>query len=236
MSISTPATERAISTIRTVGVVGGTGPAGRALSVRLAAAGYDVLLGSREQSRAAVVVEELEMAWPDRTLALRAVGNRGATEADLVVMAAPWEGMLGLAVSMAEALRGKTVVSMANALARAGGSFLPLTLPRGSVAAELQALLPDSNVVGAFHHLPAKPLSDLDRELGVEVLVCGDDGAARWEVITLVDHVAGLRGIDAGTLSSAGAIEAMTAVLVQINVNYKTHSMLRLVGRFNALA
>jgi predicted dinucleotide-binding enzyme len=72
---------------------------------------------------------------------------------------------------------------MANALVRTGGEFRPLTLPRGSIAAELHAVLPHSDVVGAFHHLPAKPLADLDRQLGVDVIVCGDDRPARSTVL-----------------------------------------------------
>ena len=66
-----------------------------------------------------------------------------------------------------------------------------------------------------------------------EVLVCGGDADARATVISLVDAIAGLRGLDAGTMDSAGAIEALTAVLVQVNVRYRTHSMLRLVGNFD---
>lgn len=233
MPPSASTTPTPVVTLPTIGVVGGTGPAGRGLSLRLAAAGYQVLVGSREQRRAAEVVNELKNAWPERTLALCGVGNGDAADADLVVMAAPWEAVLSLAVTLKQALDGKTVVTMANALARFGGTFSPVTLPRGSVAGELQGLLPQSDVVGAFHHLPAKALSDLDRRLGAEVLVCGDDAASRTDVLKLVSHIAGLRGIDAGTLSSAGAIEAMTAVLIHINVTYKTHSMLRLVGNFD---
>lgn len=215
-----------------VGLLGGTGPAGSGVALRLAAAGCTVLIGSREASRGAQVADELRAAWPGRELDLRGVANEDACDADVVVMAAPWEPALQLAAALADRLAGTTVVSMANALARVDGNFLPLTMPRGSVCEELQARLPASPVVGAFHHLPAKRLGQLDRELGCEVLVCGGDDDARTTVIELVDRIEGLRGIDAGTLDSAGAIEAMTAVLVQVNVRYRTHSMLRLVGDF----
>ncbi len=217
----------------TVGLLGGTGPAGRGVAVRLAAAGVDVLIGSRDADRAQSVVDEVLGAWPGRELSLRGVANEDACDADVVVMAAPWEPALQLAAQFAERLAGTTVISMANALARVDGNFLPLTMPRGSVCEELQARLPGAEVVGAFHHLPAKHLQDLDHELGAEVLVCGGSVAARDEVIDLVDGIAGLRGIDAGTMDSAGAIEALTAVLVQVNVRYRTHSMLRLVGSFD---
>lgn len=217
----------------TVGLLGGTGPAGRGVALRLAAAGMAVLVGSRDEERAQDVVAEMLGAWPDRDLDVRGVANEDACDVDVVVMAAPWEPALQLAATLADRLAGTTVISMANALARVDGNFLPLTMPRGSVCEELQARLPRSEVVGAFHHLPAKHLQDLDHELGAEVLVCGGSVAARDTVIDLVDRMDGLRGLDAGTMDSAGAIEALTAVLVQVNVRYRTHSMLRLVGSFD---
>ena len=217
----------------TVGLLGGTGPAGRGVALRLAAAGLPVLIGSRSEDRARDIVDELLDAWPDRDLDLRGVANEDGCDADVVVMAAPWEPALKLAAGFADRLAGKVVISMANALARVDGNFLPLTMPRGSVCEELQARLPRSELVGAFHHLSAKHLQDLDHELGGEVLVCGGAVAARDTVIELTNRIEGLRALDAGTLDSAGAIEAMTAVLVQVNVRYRTHSMLRLVGNFD---
>jgi NADPH-dependent F420 reductase len=216
----------------TIGVVGGTGPAGRGLVLRLAAAGYEVLLGSREEERGRQVVEELLNDWPESAGQLTGTDNETAADADLVVMAAPWEGVLSLTQQLADRLEGKTVVSMANALTRVGRTFMPLTLPRGSVAAELQARLPNSRIVGAFHHLPAREFADLSQQLDCDVLIYGDNAEARHDVATLVDRIKGLRSIHVGTLASAGTVEALTAVLIQVNVTYKTHSMLRLVGDF----
>ena len=217
----------------TVGLIGGTGPAGRGVALRLAVAGHRVLIGSRDEERARGIVTELLDAWPDRGLDLRGAANEDVCDTDVVVMAAPWEPALQLAGALEARLQDRVVISMANALARVDGNFLPLTMPRGSVCEELQARLPGSQVVGAFHHLPAKHLQDLDHALGAEVLVCGGSEDARASVVELVDRIDGLRGIDAGTLDSAGAIEALTAVLVQVNVRYRTHSMLRLVGSFD---
>lgn len=216
-----------------VGLLGGTGPAGQGVALRLAAAGLPVLIGSREEDRAQTIVDELLEAWPGRDLDLRGVANEDACGADVVVMAAPWEPALKLAAGSSDRLADTVVISMANALARIDGNFLPLTMPRGSVCEELQARLPRSQVIGAFHHLPAKHLQDLDHELRAEVLVCGGEVEARDTVIELTNRIDGLRALDAGTLDSAGAIEAMTAVLVQVNVRYRTHSMLRLVGSFD---
>lgn len=187
-------------------------------------------MGSRSEDRATRLVEELRESWPDRSLRLHGVANESAAGADIILMAAPWTGVLGMAPGFASELHGKTVISMANALTKVGSDFLPLTMPRGSVASELQALIPRSRVVGAFHHLPASRLADLDYPLERDVFVFGDDSQARCEVMEIVTLIEGLRAIDVGTLEVAGAVEAMTAVLVQVNSRYRTHSMVRLVG------
>lgn len=217
-----------------VGIVGGTGPMGRGLALRLAAAGRDVLLGSRDEERAASIVADLHERFPDAAARVTGVANADAcTGATTVLLAAPWAASLELAVAHAEVLAGRQVVSVANALTRSGGAFLPLTMPRGSVTAEVQARLPDAAVTGAFHHLPAGPLADLDRDLEADVLVVGDDPVARAATLDLVESIAGLRGIDAGGLESAGPVEATTAVLVTINAGYRTHSTVRLGGRLD---
>jgi NADPH-dependent F420 reductase len=227
-----PSNPRRASPGETVGVLGGTGPAGRGLALRLAAAGYNVFLGSRDEERGREVAARLANEWPAVTGQLVGTDNHTAVEGHIAVMAAPWEGALKLAADLVEPLRGKTVVSMANALVRAGEEFLPLTLPRGSVAAELQWRLRESRVVGAFHHLPARELANLGHELHCDVLVCGDHRGGCREVAGLIKRIAGLRPIHAGTLATAGVVEAMTAVLIRVNVRYGTHSMLRLVGDF----
>ena len=97
-------------------------------------------------------------AWPDRDLPIDAGDNTDAAEADLVVIATPWDSAATTAHEHAADLEGKVVVSMANALVRVGDEFQPLVPPRGSVAAHVQAAVPNCRVVAAFHHLPAKEL------------------------------------------------------------------------------
>lgn len=217
-----------------VSILGGTGPMGRGLALRLAASGMDVVVGSRDDVRAAAVADELRSV--DGAIGARITGAANADAArahEVVLLAAPWAASLDLATALADELAGRTVVSVANALQRAGGAFLPLTMPRGSVTAEVAARLPDASVTGAFHHLPAGPLAAITEPLEADVLVVGDSPAARATTLDLVDGVAGLRGIDAGGLQAAGAVEAMTAVLVGVNVAYRTHTTLRLGGRLD---
>jgi NADPH-dependent F420 reductase len=213
-----------------IGIFGATGPAGSGLALRLASVGYDVLVGSRSQERCDRVVADLTDQWPDRRLPIVPVLNEQAAEADLVVIATPWEGAATTAHAHSGALGGKVVVSMANALVRVGSEFQPLIPPRGSVAAHVQAAVPNARVVAAFHHLPAKELARLDHPVESDVLVCGDDRAAVQTTMDVAARIPGCRPLDAGELSNATAIEAFTAVLLQLNVRYKTRVAPRLTG------
>ena len=119
---------------------------------------------------------------------------------------------------------------MANALVRVGNEFQPLVPPRGSVAAHVQAAVPACRVVAAFHHLPAKELGDIGEPIDSDVLICGDDRRRPSTVSEIVGKIPGCRPLDAGELSNATAIEAFTAVLLQLNVRYKTRVAPKLTG------
>lgn len=213
-----------------IGVFGATGPAGQAVAVQFASIGIDVTVGSRSLERAEETVRDLLDRWPDRQLPLHPAENEAAAAADLVVVATPWEGVLATVTALEEHLAGKIVISMANALTRWGKEMVPLLPPTGSVAVAVARALPRSRIVGAFHHLPAGPWGDLEHPLEADVMVCGDDRSANGEVIELIDRLPGLRGVDAGGLSSALAIEALTPALLEVNRRYKTHVALRITG------
>ncbi len=175
-------------------------------------------------------VDELCAAWPDLLGLLEAGDNADAADCDLVVIATPWDSAAQTAQENADALAGKTVISMANALVRVNKEFQPLVPPRGSVAAHVQAAVPRSHVVAAFHHLPATELGEIDKPIDSDVLICGDDLASVREVSEIVAQFPGCRPLDAGELSNATAIEAFTAVLLQLNVRYKTRVAPKLTG------
>lgn len=214
-----------------VGILGGTGPAGRALAARLADVGIAVVIGSRSAERGEEISSGLKEKWPDRNFApVTGADNETAAEADVVVVATPWDSAATTAGSVAAQLDGKVVISMANALARVGDEWEPLISPRGSVAASVAARLPGSYVAAAFQHLPARELGDLTRLLEADVLVCSDHTAATETTMELVRQIPGLRGIDAGPLSNAASLESFVAVIREVNVRYKTHASLRLTG------
>lgn len=214
----------------TVGVLGGTGPAGTAVAARLASIGHPVVIGSRSAERAEEKAREVRDAWPNFRLDLRGGTNDDAAACEVVVLATPWDSAATTAREHAEALRGKVVISMANALVRVGSEFQPLVPPRGSVAAHVQVAVPGCRVVAAFHHLPAKELSHLGDPVDSDVLICSDDKAALATVSGIVEKIPGCRPLDSGELSNATAIEAFTAVLLQLNIRYKTRVAPRLNG------
>jgi NADPH-dependent F420 reductase len=217
-----------------VGVLGGTGPQGRGLAVRLAAAGQSVLLGSRDAARAAEVAGQVaERAGPataeGATVAVRGGSNVDvAGAADLVVVAVPFDGHADTVAALAGPLAGKVVVDCVVPMGWDELGAYVLDVPEGSVAQQAAALLPDSRVVGAFHHLSAVLLEDLSRPtLDGDVMVVGDDREATDLVQALAGRLPGMRGIYAGRLRNARQVEALTVNLVSVNRRYKVHAGVR---------
>jgi NADPH-dependent F420 reductase len=196
----------------------------------LAAVGFDVVIGSRSAERAAATTDELLSKWAGRKLQIEAADNSGAATADLIVLATPWDGASETVKSVGHMLHGKVVISMANALTRIGREFQPLVPPRGSVAASVQAAVPECQVAAAFHHVPAKELGDLDHPIESDVLICSDHRRATDATIELVRKIPNMRPLDAGELSLATPIESFTAVLLQLNLHYKTRVAVKFTG------
>jgi NADPH-dependent F420 reductase len=213
-----------------VGILGGTGPAGRGVAVRLAEAGIRVTVGSRDAERAAHIVAEMQERVPAIGPLLTGASNAVAAEAEVVVVATPWDSAVATVRALQDPLAGKVVVSMVNALIKEGREMLALFPARGSCAAAIQAALPSSRVAAAFHHLPASEMENLDSGLEADVLVCADDTEATAATVGLIEHMRGLRPFDAGSLNQAAAIEAFTAVCITLNIRHKAHTTLRLAG------
>jgi NADPH-dependent F420 reductase len=197
------------------------------VALRLASAGFDVVLGSRDETRAGVTAATL---LPRGDGVIRGGTNEVAADCDVVVVAAPRAAAVATVKALRDALRGKVVISMVNALVREGKELVPLYPSRGSMAAQLAFALPESSVVGAFHHLPASEMEDLDSGLDADVVVFSDSAAGRTLVVEMVNAMPGLRAVEAGSMSLASAVEAFTAVCISINIRHKAHSYVKLAG------
>jgi hypothetical protein len=213
--------------METVGILGGTGPAGRGVAIRLATCGYDVVLGSRDADRAS---ETAKGITPRGSGSVRGATNEEAATCELVVVATPWDSAVATVSALRAQLANKTVISMVNALSREGRELVPLYPARGSMAAQIAFALPDSTIVGAFHHLPAAQMEDLDSGLDADVVIFSDNDGARKRVNELVNQMPGLTGVVAGSMSLASPIEAFTAVCISINIRHKAHSYVKLAG------
>jgi len=211
-----------------VGILGGTGDQGRGLAYRFARAGQRVRIGSRSAARGEAAARELS-ALPGVAEDTVSGGDNGyAAAADLVVIAVPWEGHGELVASLAGALAGKVVVDCVNPLGFDKHGPYPLEVPEGSAAEQAAALLPESRVCAAFHHVSATLLADPDVDrVELDVLVLSEDREAAAQVQALAGRVPDMRGIYAGRLRNAGQVEALTANLIAINRRYKTHAGIR---------
>jgi len=206
-----------------VGVLGGTGDQGRGLAHRLASAGNPVIIGSRHAERAQAAAAELGGG------AIRGLANADvAREADVVIVAVPYEGHRDLLAALAGPLAGKIVIDCVNPMGFDHRGAYPLPVPEGSAAQQAAEVLPDSQVVGAFHHVSAVVLLDPEVEtVDLDVMVLGDDRHATDLVQALAARIPGVRGVYAGRLRNCGQVEALTCNLVSINRRYKAHAGLR---------
>jgi NADPH-dependent F420 reductase len=210
----------------TVAVLGGTGPQGRGLARRFAQAGLTVVIGSRTEEKGAAAGAELAEATGG---AITGTDNRAAAEAgDLVLVVVPWEGHAELLKDLAPSLAGKVVVDCVNPLGFDKQGSYALPVEEGSATQQAAAILTESTVVGAFHHLSAVVLEDPAAEsVESDVLVLGDDRTATDLVQALADTIPGVRGVYAGRIRNAHQVEALTANLISVNRRYKAHAGVR---------
>ncbi len=201
-----------------VAILGGTGKEGAGLGVRWALAGHAVVIGSRDAERARAKAAELREHA--RKAAIDGASNaEAARRGDVVVIALPAQGLAATLPELRAACHGKVVVSTVVPLTFAGGRlFTPP--PAGSSAEEVATLLPGARIVAAFHHIAAHELAVTAHAIDCDLLLCGDDPAAK-AVATELGAAMGLRAIDAGPLTNAGPIEGITALLATINRRYK---------------
>jgi hypothetical protein len=202
-----------------IAILGGTGEEGRGLALRWARGGAEVLIGSRERSKAERIASELgERLGQSSARAFRGLDNREAAgNAEIVVSTLPHQGHREILEGLRQELEGK-ILMVATVVWPPGSTDHP------SAAEEAQTVLGDSvRVVAAFQTVSALALQALDQEMHEDVLVCGDDAAACQEAIDCMRQ-GGLRGIKSGALKHARIVEAITALMLQINKNYGVKS------------
>jgi NADPH-dependent F420 reductase len=211
-----------------IGIVGGTGREGRGLAVRWAKAGHDVFIGSRQAEKGAARAVEFSEEFGVK---LQGADNVAACKyAELIIVTVPYSAHRATFESIKGTVGDKVIVDITVPLQPP--KVRSVNLPEGqSAALEARALLDDgAHLVAALHHISSEHLSDPEHTFDCDVLVCGDDKEARATVISVVSDL-GLRGVDAGVLKNAIALESLTPVLLHINRRYgSVGSGIRITG------
>jgi len=225
----------------TIAVLGGTGNEGPGLALRWAKAGHRVIIGSRRAEKALRVAGELNAKLGTGSAEggtgsagggkIKGMANPDAAAAcEVAVITVPYSAQNALLATLREPLQSKVLVNVNVAMKppKVARVFIP---PEGSASEQAQAILGDGvTVVAAFQNVSASELEHPDTPIDCDVLVCGNKKAAKRIAIALAEEI-GTRGIDAGALVNAKAIEAMTSVLIGINIRYKIHGAgIRITG------
>ena len=229
-----------------IGIVGGTGDVGRGLARRWARAGYSVIIGSRRAASAEAAASALNQAaqtegWArpeakagagteaEESPAVRGLDNSAAAQrAELLVLSVPFAAQSATLQSIAAQAQGKILVDVTVPLVPPKVARVQLPA-QGSAGQIAQSVLGEGvRVVSAVQNVAAAHLHS-DEPIACDVLVCGNDKAARQTVIELLADI-GLRGLHAGSIDNAAAAEALTSVLINLNKRYKTHTGIRITG------
>jgi len=210
--------------------LGGTGPEGKGLALRLAVAGEQTIIGSRDAARAATAAKELLLLAPGAQIS-GADNARAAAAADVVFLAFPYEGQRATLEVLKNELAGKAIVDVIAPMSfQRGRGASAVEVDAGSAAEEAQELLPDSLVVSAFQNISAEEPQHPDTVMDGDVIVCSDHGEPKKMVMDLVSKIPSLRPVDGGSLANSKYVEHITPMLVNINRIYKVHAGIKIVG------
>ncbi len=220
-----------------VGILGGTGPEGRGLALRLSQAGVPVTIGSRNPEQAALKAEELRLRLKEEGGPGADIGGRensGVVEAcEILFVAVPFEHAAGLLESCRGHLRqGQILVDVTVPLQFRSNRLELRELPEPSASEHLAKVLPEGvPLVAAFKTIPAHLLADLSTRLDCHVFICGDSSEARRQIVQVASRIEGLSPLDVGRLNQAATLERMTALAIQINKRHRVRfSRFRVVG------
>jgi 8-hydroxy-5-deazaflavin:NADPH oxidoreductase len=218
-----------------IAVVGGTGAEGFGLALRLAVAGHDVIIGSREEAKAATAVARAaEILGPEP--AVSGAANLDAVPgADVAIVTVPFAGQAQTYKLLKPVFTANMILLDATSpLATAiGGKAWEVLRPwAGSAAEQARAIVGEgTRFVAGFHTIAASALTDLEHPLDSDVLLAGDDGDAVAVIGSIVDQIPGLRWVHCGGLSMARITETLTPLLISINRRYKRKDAgFRIVG------
>ncbi len=212
-----------------IAIIGGTGKEGNALAFRFAKAGVNVIIGSRDAAKGENAAREMNARLGSTNVT--GMSNRAAAaQADIVLLSVPYTGMQPILEDLRDVVQNKIVINIASSLdpERKSRAKPPAA---GSVTAEVQQFFGETaRVVCAFQNIAPEKLEAVEEKIDTDVIVCGNDKDARETVIALIRRI-GIDAFDGGGLANAVAVEALTAVLIAVNIKYKVRGAgIRLTG------
>lgn len=221
-----------------IAIIGGTGDQGKGLALRWAQAGFDIIVGSRAAERASDAANEMKELLSKAGFADASVSGahnlEAAASSSVVVLTVPFAAQIATLKEIRDKLQpGTTLIDVTVPLEPAVGGKPTRLLGvwAGSAAEQCKEQVPDTvTVVSAFHNVGAEALADLSHEVECDVIVCGDKKDAKEIVRPLVSAIPGCRFVDGGVLANSRTVEAMTALLIGINIRYKSHTGIRITG------
>jgi 8-hydroxy-5-deazaflavin:NADPH oxidoreductase len=222
---------------RPIAILGGTGPAGTGLALRLARAGETLIIGSRDDARARDVASKIKVKSGASAQVSGAENSEACAATDLLLLTVPFEAQANLLKQLKPAIRsGSILIDATVPLAASVGGRATRTLGvwQGSAAQQTAELVPKGvSVVAAFHNVSAEVLNS-DDPVDCDVIVCSDDANATQTVCQLASKIPGVRAIDGGKLENARIVEQITALLIGLNIRHKGHAGIRITGLPNA--
>ena len=211
--------------------LGGTGPEGKGLALRLALAGESIVIGSRDGDRASAAAAE-QTGKINGHVSIEGTDNlNAAKQAEAIFLTVPYDAQRPLLEQLNETLDGKIVINVIAPMTfERGVGASSVDVQAGSAALEAQELLPNSFIVSAFQNVSAEELLDQAVNMEGDVIICSNNKEAKELAFDLTNKIPTLRPIDGGGLANSKYVEQITPLLVNINRIYKIHSGIHVVG------
>ncbi len=212
-----------------IGIIGGTGPEGKGLSLRLGLAGLRIYIGSRNKNKAQAALDSLLECYPE----IDAVGlsnEEVAVAADLIFIAVPYIAQIPTLKALEKFIDGKTVVVVVAPIHFREGVAMAIPVDEGSAAMQVKKLLPNSSVVSAFQTISHSDLLDINSPINADVVVCSDRDDTRRLVMDIAEKIHGIRAVNGGGLENSVFLENFVALLINLNKLHKTNTSIKFVG------
>ena len=216
-----------------ISLLGGTGDIAEGLVLRWSKAGHEIYIGSRSEEKALGIASEYIEKLKDLGVEPRIHGMANADAAknsEVIIISIPPEYAASTIEGCGDSITDQIVVTPVVSMKKEGKTFLYDPPSQGSSAHEILEVLPETaKLVSAYHNLPAKELANIDEDLDYDVVICGDDEEAKEVVTKLTEEMKNLRVLDAGPLEVSPMIEAITPLIVSLNVRLKKHFSVKFV-------